>query len=148
MTSDVQALYQDAILDHNKRPRNFRALDGGRRAEGDNPLCGDRVVVYVRVDEGIITEATFQGFGCAIARASASMMTDSVKGKTVAEANELFERVHRLVTSPPGAPIDDLGALSTLAAVRQFPVRVKCATLPWRTLLAAAEASDEVVSTE
>ena len=88
MTADVQALYQAVILDHNKRPRNFRALDGGRRAEGDNPLCGDHVIVYVRVDEGIITEATFQGFGCAIARASASLMTDSVKGKTVAEAED------------------------------------------------------------
>jgi nitrogen fixation NifU-like protein len=148
MTSDVQALYQAVILDHNKRPRNFRALAGGRRAEGDNPLCGDRVVVYVRVDEGIITEATFQGFGCAIATASASLMTDIVTGKTVAEADELFQRVHRLVTSPPGAPVEDLGALSALAGVRQFPVRVTCATLPWRTVQAAAEARDEVVSTE
>lgn len=148
MTSDVQALYQAVILDHNKRPRNFRALDGGRRAEGDNPLCGDRVTVYLRVDDGIITDATFQGFGCAIVKASASLMTDSVKGKTVAEADALFQRFHRLVTSPPGAPLEDLGALSTLAGVRQFPVRVKCATLPWRTLQAAAEARDEVVSTE
>ena len=148
MTADVQALYRALVLDHNKRPRNFRALAGGRRADGDNPLCGDHLVVYVRVDEGIITEATFQGFGCAIARASASLMTESVRGKTVAEAGELFQRFHRLVTSPPGAAVDDLGALSTLAAVRQFPVRVKCATLPWRTLQAAAEARDEVVSTE
>jgi nitrogen fixation protein NifU and related proteins len=148
VTSDVQALYQAVILDHNKRPRNFRALAGGRRAEGDNPLCGDHIVVYVRVDAGIITEATFQGFGCAIARASASLMTDSVKGKTVAEAADLFQRIHRLVTSPPGVPVEDLGPLSTLAGVRQFPVRVKCVTLPWRTLQAAAEARDEVVSTE
>jgi nitrogen fixation NifU-like protein len=148
MTSNVQALYQAVILDHNKRPRNFRALEGGRRAEGDNPLCGDHMVVYLRVDEGIITEAAFQGFGCAIAKASASLMTDSVRGKTVAEADELFQRVHHLVTSPPGAPVDDLGALSTLAGVRQFPVRVKCATLPWRTLQAAMEARDDVVSTE
>lgn len=93
-------------------------------------------------------EATFQGFGCAIARASASLMTDSVKGKTVAEADELFLRLHRLITSPPGAPVEDLGALSTLACVRQFPVRVMCATLPWRTLQAATEARGEVVSTE
>ena len=148
MTTDLQALYDGVILDHNKRPRNFRALEGGRRAEGDNPLCGDHVVVYVRVDEGIITEATFQGFGCAIFKASASLMTDSVKGKTVAEAEALFRSVQRLVTSPSGAPVDDLGELSTLAAVRRFPVRVKCATLPWRTLQAAAEARDEVVSTE
>ena len=148
MTADVQALYQAVILDHNKNPRNFRALDGGRSAEGDNPLCGDHVVVYVRVDEGIITEATFQGFGCAIARASASLMTDSVRGKTVAEADDLFQRFHRLVTSPPGAPVEDLGALSTLAGVRRFPVRVKCAMLPWRTLQAAAEARDGIVCTE
>ncbi len=148
MTSDIKALYQAVILDYNKHPRNFRALAGGRRAEGVNPLCGDRVTVYLRVEDGIITEATFQGVGCAIATASASLMTDSVKGKTVAEADDLFQRVHRLVTSPPGAPVEDLGPLSTLAGVRQFPVRVKCATLPWRTLQAAAEARDEVVSTE
>jgi nitrogen fixation NifU-like protein len=148
MRSDVHALYDAVILDHNKRPHNFRALDGGRRAEGDNPLCGDRVTVYLRVDDGIITDATFQGFGCAIVKASASLMTDRVKGKTVVEADALFQRFHRLVTSPAGAPVDDLGELSALAGVRQFPVRVRCATLPWRTLLAAAEARDEVVSTE
>jgi nitrogen fixation NifU-like protein len=148
MTADVQALYQAAIRDHNRQPRNYRPLAGGRQAEGDNPLCGDHVVVYLRVEEGIITEATFQGFGCAIATASASLMTDSVTGKTLAEADDLFERFHRLVTSPPEAPVEDLGALSMLAAVRQFPVRIKCATLPWRTLQAAADARDEVVSTE
>jgi len=148
MRSDVHALYDAVILDHNKRPHNFRALDGGRRAEGDNPLCGDRVTVYLRVDDGIITDATFQGFGCAIVKASASLMTDRVKGKTVVEADALFQRFHRLVTSPAGAPVDDLGELSALAGVRHFPVRVRCATLPWRTLLAAAEARDEVVSTE
>ena len=148
MTAELRTLYQDTILDHNRHPRNFRALDGARHAEGHNPLCGDRLTVYVRVDGGVITEATFQGFGCAIATASASLMTDSVKGKTVAEAGDLSERFHRMVTSPPGAPVEDLGALSTLAAVRQFPVRAKCATLPWRTLQAAAEALDDVVSTE
>jgi nitrogen fixation protein NifU and related proteins len=148
MTEDIQALYQAVILDHHKRPRNFRALDGGRKAEGDNPLCGDHVVVYVRVDEGIITEATFQGFGCAIAKASASLMTDSVNGKTVAEMETLVQRFLRLVTAPPAAPVEDLGPLSTLACVRRFPVRITCATLPWRTLQAAAAALDEVVSTE
>ena len=148
MTADVQALYQAAILDHNRQPRNFRVLAGGRRAEGDNPLCGDHVTVYLRVDAGLITEATFQGFGCAIARASASLMTESVTGKTLLEADEIVQRVHRLVSSPPDAPVEDLGALSTLAAVRQFPLRVKCATLPWRTLQAAAAARDDVVSTE
>jgi nitrogen fixation NifU-like protein len=149
MTDDLQALYQAVILDHNKRPRNFRALEGGRTAEGNNPLCGDRVTVYLRVDAaGVITEATFQGFGCAIAKASASLMTDSVRGKTVAEADALFERVHRMMTAPPAAPIEDLGVLSALAGVRQFPVRVKCATLPWQTLLAAAVARGDIASTE
>ena len=148
MTPDLQGLYQAVIVDHHKRPRNFRALDGARKAEGDNPLCGDHLVVYVRVDGGIVTEAAFQGFGCAIAKASASLMTESVHGKTVDDIEALVERFLRLVTAPPGTPVEDLGPLSTLAGVRQFPVRIKCATLPWRTLLAAAEARDEVVTTE
>ena len=148
MMSDLQELYQEVILDHNKRPRNFRALNDGRKAEGYNPLCGDRLTVYLRVDDGVIKEATFQGSGCAISKASASLMTDSVKGKTVAEAEALFERFHRAVTAPPDAPVEDLGKLSVLAGVRQFPVRVKCATLAWYTLRAAAEAREEVVSTE
>jgi len=146
--SDLQELYQEMILDHNRRPRNFRALADGRKAEGYNPLCGDRLTVYLRIDDGVIKEATFQGSGCAISKASASLMTDSVKGKTVAEAEALFERFHRVVTAPPDAPVEDLGKLSVLAGVRQFPVRVKCATLAWYTLRAAAEARDEVVSTE
>ena len=146
--SDLQELYQEVILDHNKRPRNFRALADGRRAEGYNPLCGDRLTVYVRVDDGVIKEAAFQGSGCAISKASASLMTDSVKGKTVAEAEALFERFHRAVTAPPDAPVEDLGKLSVLTGVRQFPVRVKCATLAWYALRAAVEARDEVVSTE
>ena len=148
MTRDIEALYQAVILDHNTRPRNFRTLDGGRKAEGDNPLCGDHVVVYVRVDEGIITEAAFQGFGCAIARASASLMTDSVYGKTVAEMDALVQRFLRLVTALPGEPVEELGPLSTLACVHRFPVRVTCAALPWRTLQAAVEGRDEGVSTE
>ena len=147
--SDLEDLYQEVILDHNKRPRNFRALAGGRKAEGYNPLCGDRLTVYLRVgDDGIIKEATFQGSGCAISKASASLMTDVVKGKTVAEAEALFDRFHRVVTAPPGAPVEDLGKLAVLAGVRQFPVRVKCATLAWYAFRAAAEARDEVVSTE
>ena len=146
--SDLQELYQEVILDHNKRPRNFRALAGGRQAEGYNPLCGDRLTVYLRVDDGVIEEATFQGSGCAISKATASLMTDSVKGKTVAEAEALFERFHRAVTAPPGAPVEDLGKLSALTGVRQFPVRVKCATLGWYALRAAVAAGDQVVSTE
>jgi nitrogen fixation protein NifU and related proteins len=148
MMSDLQELYQEVILDHNRRPRNFRALDDARKAEGYNPLCGDRLTVYLRIDDGVIKEATFQGSGCAISKASASLMTESVKGTTVAEAEALFERFHRTVTASPDAPVEDLGKLSVLAGVRQFPVRVKCATLAWYALRAAAEAREEVVSTE
>jgi nitrogen fixation NifU-like protein len=148
MTSDIQALYRDVIVDHSKHPRNVRTLEAGRKAEGFNPLCGDRLTVYVQVDNGIIRDVSFEGMGCAIATASASLMTESVKGKSPAEADALFERVQRMVTASADAPVDDLGALSALAGVRRFPVRVKCATLPWHALRAAAAAGDEVVSTE
>lgn len=147
MTSGLEALYQDVILDHNRRPRNFRALDG-RKAEGHNPLCGDHLTVYLRVEGTVIEEATFQGFGCAIAKASASLMTDTVKGKTMAEAEALWARFERMVTAPAEAPIEDLGALSALVGVRRFPARVSCATLPWHALRAAAGASGAIVSTE
>ena len=146
--SDLQDLYQEVILDHNRRPRNFRMLPEGRKAEGYNPLCGDRLTVYLRVEDGVIKDVTFQGSGCAISKASASLMTDAVKGKTVAEAEQLFERFHRVVTAAPDAAVEDVGKLSVLAGVRQFPVRVKCATLAWYALRAAAAARDEVVSTE
>ena len=151
--SDLRALYQEVILDHNKRPRNFRVIENGRKAEGYNPLCGDRVTVYLRVEDGRIQDASFQGSGCAISKASASLMTDAVKGKTVEEAERLFQRFHRMITAaadaPPGSNDgDDLGKLSVFAGVRQFPIRVKCASLPWHTLRSAAEARDEVVSTE
>ena len=149
---DLGSLYQEVILDHNKRPRNFRAIENGRKAEGYNPLCGDRVTVYLRVENGRIQDASFQGSGCAISKASASLMTDAVKGKTVEESARLFDRFHRMITAPADAPLadngDDLGKLAVFAGVRQFPVRVKCASLPWHTLRAAAEARDEVVSTE
>jgi nitrogen fixation NifU-like protein len=148
MTSDVRALYRDVIVDHSKHPRNFRPLDAGRKSEGHNPLCGDRLTVYVQVDHGVIRDVSFDGLGCAIATASASLMTESVKGKTVAQADALFARVQRMVAASPDAPVDDLGALSALAGVRRFPVRVKCATLPWHALHAAAGAGDEVVTTE
>jgi len=147
MSADLEALYQGTILDHNRQPRNFRALDGGRRAEGYNPLCGDRLTVFLRIRGDLIEDASFQGFGCAIAKASASLMTESIKGKTLSEAERLFERVLRLLTADEVSR-DDLGALSALAGVRQFPVRIKCATLPWQTLRAAAAARDEIVSTE
>jgi nitrogen fixation protein NifU and related proteins len=148
MTSDVRALYRDVIVDHSKHPRNFRPLEAGRKSEGHNQLCGDRLTVYVQVDDGVIRDVSFDGLGCAIATASASLMTQSVKGKTVAEADALFARVQRMVTASADAPVEDLGALSALAGVRRFPVRVKCATLPWHALHAAAGTGDEVVTTE
>jgi len=148
MSTDLQELYQEVILDHNRRPRNFRALAGGRKAEGFNPLCGDRLIVYVRVDDGVIADVGFQGSGCAISKASASLMTESVKGKTIAEADALFHRFQRMITSPPDRSADQLGKLTVLAGVRQFPVRVKCASLAWHTLHAAMNARDELVSTE
>jgi nitrogen fixation NifU-like protein len=148
MNSDLQDLYQEVILDHNKRPRNFRAIESGRRAEGYNPLCGDRITVYLRLENDAIVDVSFQGSGCAISKASASLMTESLKGKTLAEADALAVRFHQMITAPADAPLEDLGKLSALAGVRQFPVRVKCASLAWHTLRAAASARDEVVSTE
>jgi len=148
MTPDLDALYVDVIVAHNKHPRNRRRLAAGRRAEGVNPLCGDRLTVYVQVERGVIEDVSFEGIGCAIAIASASLMSESVHGKTVAEAEALLERVQRMVTAPADAPIDDLGALAALAGVRRFPVRVKCATLAWQALRAAASGGNEAVTTE
>jgi len=148
MSADLSELYQELILDHNRRPRNFRAIDRARRAEGYNPLCGDRLTVFVDLDQGRIRDVSFQGAGCAISKASASLMTESLKGRTVDEARALFERVHRMITASADEPPPDLGKLSVLAGVRQFPMRVKCASLAWHTLQAALEAREEVVSTE
>lgn len=148
MTSDLDALYRDVIVDHNRRPRNFRPMAVGRRTDGVNPLCGDRLTVYVQVADDVIRDVSFEGHGCAIAIASASLMTDGVKGRTIAEANELFERVQRMVTSPSDAPVDQLGPLSALAGVRRFPIRVKCAMLAWHALRAATAADDRGVTTE
>ena len=144
----LQDLYQEVILDHNRRPRNFRVLEGGRKAEGFNPLCGDRLTVYLRVDDGVISDVGFQGSGCAISKASASLMTESMKGRSVGEATALFNRFQQMITAQPGSPVDHLGKLAALAGVRQFPIRVKCASLAWHTLRAALDARDEVVSTE
>lgn len=140
--SDLSDLYQEVILDHNRRPRNFCALaDATHRAEGYNPLCGDRLNLFLKVDDGIITDIGFQGSGCAISKASASLMTDSLKGRPVEDARALFARFHRMVTTPPDVDVEDLGKLSVLAGVREFPVRVKCASLAWHTLKAALERS-------
>ena len=148
MSAELQDLYQEVILDHNRRPRNFRTIEHASSAEGFNPLCGDRVTVYLKVEDGTIRDVSFQGSGCAISKASASLMTESVKGKTLEEAEALFDRFQRMITAPTDSPIDNLGKLTVLAGVRQFPVRVKCASLAWHTLRSAVEARDDVVSTE
>jgi nitrogen fixation NifU-like protein len=149
--SEVQELYQQVILDHNRKPRNLRTLpDANRTAEGDNPLCGDRITVELEVADRVIRDVGFQGSGCAISRAAASMMTANVKGKTEDEAQALFERFHRMLTGDGQAAADaqELGKLAVFAGVREFPSRIKCATLPWHTLHAALVRQAETVSTE
>jgi nitrogen fixation protein NifU and related proteins len=149
--SDLRDLYQDVILEHSKTPRNYRALPAANHtAEGFNPLCGDRFTVYLDMDNDSIRDISFQGAGCAISKASASMMTQTLKGKTKAEAEEIFERFHKLVTgtSPAGEDEAALGKLAVFSGVSEFPVRVKCATLAWHTLHAALEGKAEAVSTE
>jgi nitrogen fixation NifU-like protein len=148
VSSDLLDLYQQLILEHNRNPRNFRALEDGRSAEGHNPLCGDHLTVHVRIEHGIVTDASFQGTGCAIAKASASLMTDRVKGLGLDDVRALAERFDRLVTAPAGSPAEDFGALTAFVGVRRFPVRAKCALLAWRTLAAAIDARDSLVSTE
>ena len=150
MSSDLRDLYQEVILDHSKRPRNFRALAGAdRQAEGYNPLCGDRETVYLALDGDVLKDVAFQGAGCAISTASASMMTESVKGKTRAEADAIFEKFHGLITGKPAATAGpELGKLEVFSGVREYPVRVKCATLPWHTLKAALQGAAAPVSTE
>jgi len=148
---DLRELYQEVILDHNKRPRNFRVPDPvNRKAEGYNPLCGDKITVFLYVEGDTIKDLGFQGTGCAISKASASMMTDALKGKTLAEANAFFEQFHAMVTAPANADVktDALGKLAVLSGVREYPMRVKCASLAWHTMKAAMTAEHEVVSTE
>lgn len=147
---DLRALYQEVILDHYKRPRHFGVLDdANRRAEGTNPLCGDQVTVYARVQDGVIQEVSFEGIGCAISTASASLMTEALTGKTLAEAEALHEVFHGLLTGSDAEPADaELGKLEVLAGVREFPVRIKCATLAWHALRAALEGAEVPVSTE
>jgi nitrogen fixation protein NifU and related proteins len=152
MLDELRELYQEVILDHGKQPRNFRRPDHPtNEAAGRNPLCGDQLVVYLDIGEdGTIKDAAFVGKGCAISMASASMMTEIVKGKTVDEARALFDRFHHMCTDDEAEPVEDdeaLEKLQVLSGVRQFPVRVKCATLPWHTLTAAIEGLKEV-STE
>jgi len=143
---DVQVLYQELILDHSRRPRNFRRLDGAtNKAEGYNPLCGDRVTVYLRMNDNDVSDAAFQGEGCAISKASASLMTESVKGKTRAEVESLFSRFHDAATGSGAVDTVSLGKLAVFSGLRGFPTRVKCATLAWHTLRAALEQKDNLV---
>lgn len=149
--SALRELYQEVIFDHNRNPRNFGRLENANRvAEGVNPLCGDELKLYLVVDdEGVIRDVGFEGNGCAISTASASIMTETLKGKTEAEAHAFFDRFHALVTGAAGAgEIEDLGKLEVLGGVREFPTRVKCATLAWHTAIAALNDEAEPVSTE
>ena len=149
--SELRELYQQVILDHHRKPRNYRKLPRSTgSAEGYNPLCGDRVSVEVETGDGVIGDIGFQGSGCAISRASASMMTASLKGQTVAEAEQTFDRFHRMLTEsqPSRVLTDALGKLAVFAGVREFPSRIKCATLPWHTARTALAGKGEPVSTE
>jgi nitrogen fixation protein NifU and related proteins len=151
MSTDLRDLYQEMILDHGKRPRNFRELPGATgKAEGYNPLCGDRETVFVRVEDDTLKDLSFQGSGCAISTASASMMTERLKGKTRQEAEALFTRFHDLITgeSESGARGPELEKLTVFSGVREYPVRIKCATLPWHTMRAAMNGNGQIVSTE
>jgi nitrogen fixation protein NifU and related proteins len=147
--NDTRDLYQQVILDHNRRPRNCYVMDcANRSADGHNPLCGDTVKVYLRIDDGVIQEISFQGSGCAICTASCSLMTEAVQGKTVEEATALFEGFHDMLTGVAREQGLGLGKLRVFEGVREYPVRVKCATLAWHTLKAALEDQDRPVSTE
>jgi len=147
--SELGELYQQVILDHNRKPRNFQKLaDANRTAEGFNPLCGDQIQLYVKLEDGRIRDIGFQGSGCAISRASASLMTTALKGKSAAEADALFQRFHRLVTTDEEADPEALGKLAVFSGVREFPARVKCASLAWHTLRAALHGGQSQVTTE
>ena len=148
--SELSELYQQVILDHNKKPRNFRKLESANHsAEGYNPLCGDHLTVYLKLEDNAVKEVTFEGSGCAISKAAASMMTQAVKGKSKQDAEGLFSEFHRMVTGEEyeSSASDRLGNLKIFEGVREFPVRVKCATLPWHTMHAALN-NKELVSTE
>jgi len=152
MSDELDDLYRETILDHTKRPRNFRALtDANRTADGYNRLCGDKLKLFVKLEGDVIKDIAFQGSGCSISTASASMMTEALKGKRLADVQHLFDEFHQVVTGPPDEMPDipeDLGKLAAFAGVRKFPVRVKCATLSWHTLQAALKDDHKPVSTE
>ena len=147
--SELRDLYQDVILDHNRTPRNCHVMDcANRSADGHNPLCGDTVKVYLRIDDGVISDISFQGHGCAICTASCSLMTESVKGKSVNDARELFDGFHEMLTGVAAEQGVELGKLQVFEGVREYPVRVKCATLAWHTLNAAIDGDELPVTTE
>jgi nitrogen fixation NifU-like protein len=145
--TDLRELYQETILDHYRQPRNYGSMaDANRTAEGYNPLCGDKITLHLKVENGVVLDARFEGFGCAIATASASLMTESIKGKREDEALQLLEQIHGMATG--GSNTGDLGKLEVLAGVHEFPQRVKCATLAWHTMKAALQNIAEPVTTE
>ena len=148
MSDDLRDLYQEVILDHNKRPRNFGVLEGAPHAAGHNPMCGDRVSVYVRMEEGRVAETRFTGSGCAISKASASLMTEAVLGRTAEEVRELFGSFQDMVTGKADGDDDALGKLVVLAGVKEYPSRVKCAMLAWHALQAAIDGAGTTVTTE
>ena len=151
MTLELRELYREAILDHNRKPRNFHKLEGAdRTAEGYNPLCGDKIKVYLKIENDLVNDVGFEGSGCAISIASASMMTERVKGRPLSDVQTLFDKFHSLLTGETdvGSQLIDLGKLAVFAGVREFPIRVKCATLAWHTLRAAIESRPELVTTE
>jgi nitrogen fixation NifU-like protein len=153
VNADLRDLYQEVILDHSKRPRNFHELEGANRsADGFNPLCGDKATVFLRIEDGMVKDISFTGKGCSIATASSSMMTEALKGKSLAAADALFERFHALVTAAPDKADEntapELGKLAAFSGVCEFPVRVKCASLPWHTFKAALDGQSEPVKTE
>ncbi len=150
MSSELRELYQQVILDHNKSPRNFKKMkDASHFAEGFNPLCGDHIDIYVKLEDGKIADVSFQGQGCAISKSSASIMTSIVKGMPLAEAEKLFEKFHDLVTGKiNAADVEDMGKLAVFEGVQEFPARVKCASLAWHTLHSALKDENKTVSTE
>ncbi|MFI4962260.1 MAG: Fe-S cluster assembly sulfur transfer protein SufU [Legionellales bacterium] len=149
MSMDLRELYQEIIIDHNRFPRNHHAMDDATaQAVGFNPLCGDKLTVYAKLKEGVIVDLSFVGCGCAISQASASLMTEALKGKTVAEAHDLFHRFHKMLTQDDESQLGSMDKLTVLAGVKAFPARVKCATLAWHTMEAALNKEPVVVSTE
>lgn len=149
MSMELRELYQEIIIDHNRNPRNHHAMDDATtQANGFNPLCGDKLTVYAKLEQGLVSDVSFVGCGCAISQASASLMTDAIKGKTVEEAHELFQKVHHMLTQDGELELSLMDKLTVLAGVKAFPARVKCATLAWHTLEAALNRESNTIKTE